>query len=69
MWIRKFYFYNSGHVTTVVRQQTSTMIDGQHNQEVLIDESQRLVRAPWAENRERGVELVAIGYVFEFGRG
>lgn len=45
------------------------MIDWPHNRELLLAESERLVQALFAENRERGDCLVAIGYVFEFGRG
>jgi hypothetical protein len=43
--------------------------DWQCNQELLFKDSERLIRALFAEHVKRGEPLAAIGYVFEFGRG
>ncbi len=44
------------------------MTDWHRNRESLLAESEPLVRALFAENRDRGDILAAIGYVYEFGR-
>lgn len=43
--------------------------DWRLNRELLIKDSEPCIRALLAENREKGEVIVAIGYVFEFGRG
>lgn len=45
------------------------MTDWIHNQKILIEESEPIIRGLLAENQDRGDKLAAIGYVFEFGRG
>ena len=45
------------------------MTDWRRNEELLHKDSERLIRALFAEHEKRREPLVAIGYVFEFGRG
>jgi hypothetical protein len=45
------------------------MIDWPRNEELLFEDSERLIRALVAEHEKRREPLAAIGYVFEFGRG
>jgi hypothetical protein len=40
-----------------------------HNQELLFNDSERLIRALFAHHEKTQTPLAAIGYVFEFGRG
>ena len=45
------------------------MTDWRRYQELLLKDSEPLVRALFAENKKRRDVIAAIGYVFEFGRG
>lgn len=45
------------------------MIDWSHNEKILLEESEPIVRALLSRTRKEGDELAAIGYVFEIGRG
>jgi len=45
------------------------MTDWRRNEELLCEESERLIRALFAEHEKRREPLAAIGYVYEFGRG
>lgn len=45
------------------------MNDWSHNLNILIQDSEPLIRSLLVENCSRGDEIVSIGYVFEFGRG
>jgi hypothetical protein len=45
------------------------MIDWQRLQEMLLAESEPMIRSLLAENAQRGDVIAAIGYVYEFGRG
>jgi hypothetical protein len=52
-----------------VRQGRRGTVDWHFIQELLLKDSERLIRALLAEHEERKDPLAAIGYVFEFGRG
>jgi hypothetical protein len=43
--------------------------DWRRNKESLLGNSEPILRALSAENRDRGDVVAAVGYVFEFGRG
>jgi hypothetical protein len=43
--------------------------DWRRNKELLLENSEPFVRALFAENKDQGEVIAAIGYVFEFGRG
>src|SRR5437762_13251901 len=45
------------------------MTDWQRNRMFLLENSEPVVRALLAENKDRGDVIAAVGYVFEFGRG
>ncbi len=45
------------------------MIDWRRNKEVLLENSERIVRALFADYKDKGDDIAAIGYAFEFGRG
>jgi hypothetical protein len=49
--------------------ENSHVTDWRHNQELLYEDSERLVHALLAEHKKRREPIAAIGYVFEFGRG
>lgn len=45
------------------------MVDWQRIGELLLDYSESPLRKFFSENKEKGEEIAAIGYVYEFGRG
>ena len=45
------------------------MTDWRRNKELLLGNSEPILRDLVAENRDRGDVVAAVGYVFEFGRG
>jgi Domain of unknown function (DUF4303) len=68
--------YTSRHVVQVVRviqigscTGRRPVTDWMRNKELLLEDSEPVIRGLFAENKDKGEVLVAIGYVFEFGRG
>ena len=45
------------------------MTDWRGNKELLLGNSEPILRVRFAENRDRGDVVAAVGYVFELGRG
>jgi len=59
----------AAQLNAVVRRRSSQVTDWRRNQDLLCKDSERLIRALFAEHEKRREPLAAIGYVYEFGRG